>query len=192
MSLKIIQIDEGHERSMMLAQSIIDCGYDVIARISSNDDIVTTVNKFDPDLIMLDVEIPETQMLDQLYQINQIKPKPIVMFSDKGDPEMIDAVVKAGVSAYVVDGLTAKRIKPVIDIALARFRELQSLREELLQSKETLSERKIIDKAKGIIMKQKKMSEDDAYNSLRKLAMDRNQKMRDVARNVIEVSELLI
>ena len=105
---------------------------------------------------------------------------------------MINSAVQAGVAAFIVDGLSAKRIKPVLNVAMARFKNYAILRNELLKTKETLANRKIIEKAKGIIMNQRKCSEDEAYNMLRKLAMDRNQKMNDVAKNVIELSSLLM
>ena len=192
MKIKVMLVDEGHARSTMLVQTLVEAGYDVVARIMCDDDLLARLDKIDPDVLMLDLESPDHRILEQLSLVNQIKPRPIIMFADKGESSIINAAVKAGVSAYIVDGLTARRIKPVMDVALARFDEYQRLRSELDKTKASLAERKLIDRAKGIIMQQRSISEDDAYKSLRKLAMDRNQKMVDVAKNVIEVSELLM
>jgi response regulator NasT len=123
--------------------------------------------------------------------LNQDQPKPIVLFAERSDDETIAAAMRAGVSAYVVDALNPKLLKSIMQVAIARFREFQALRRELEETRTKLAERKLIDKAKGLLMQHKSLSEQDAYQALRKLAMDRNQRIGDVARNVIAVMELL-
>ena len=190
--LKVMQIDEGLPRSDMLAQSIFETGNEVIARINVKDSVSVLVEKYNPDLVMIDMTYPGENILKDIAYINDYSPRPIVFFADRSESEVIDAVVKAGVSAFVVDGLNATRIKPVIDLAIARFKQTQSLKQELQKTRETLAERKLIDKAKGILMKQKSLDEDTAYKTLRNLAMSQNKKLGMVAKEVIDVAGLLI
>jgi response regulator NasT len=123
--------------------------------------------------------------------ITRDQPKPIVMFADASDATMIGRAVKAGVSAYVVDGIDPQRVKPVVDVAIAQFREFQALRDELAQTKSSLAGRKLIERAKGLLMTERGMSEDEAYRALRKLAMDRGQRLTIVAENLLAVAQLL-
>lgn len=190
--LRIMQIDEGLGRSDMLAQSIFDTGNEVIARVNVKENVSVFVEKYDPDLVMIDMSYPTEEILKDIVYINNYSPRPIVFFADHSETDVIDAVVKAGVSAFVVDGLSAKRIKPVMDLAMARFRQNQSIKEELDKTRQTLAERKVIDKAKGILMKQKSMDEETAYKTLRNLAMNQNKKIGSVAKEVIDVAGLLI
>lgn len=190
--LKIMLIEESISSLSILHDTLIEEGYQVLNRVDCQEDLFQRARQINPDMIVLDVKSPNQGLLLQLNHINEEFPKPIVIFSEKGDDEMINSAVQAGVAAFIVDGLSAKRIKPVLNVAMARFKNYAILRNELLKTKETLANRKIIEKAKGIIMKQRKCSEDEAYNMLRKLAMDRNQKMNDVAKNVIELSSLLM
>ena len=184
-------VDERANTADILVQSLKANSYDVIARAKRNDDFLGLCTKLDPDIIVIDIEKPDQFLMDQLSLVNQSNPKPIVMFSDKGEDEMIQIAVKAGISAFVVDGLSSGRIKAVISVAIARFKEQLALRNELKTVKQNLDSRKFTDRAKGILMKQKSCSENDAYAILRKLAMDRNASIFDVAKNIIEVTEML-
>ena len=197
--LRVLQIDEGLNRSDILAQSIFETGSEVIARMKVDESIIKYVEKYDPDLLMIDMTSPNETILEKIAYINDYMPKPIVFFADHSENDVIQAVIKAGVSAFVVDGLSAKRIKPVIDLAVIRFNETQQMRNELVKVKESLAiseqvlaERKIIDKAKGILMKQRNMDENNAYKTLRALAMNQNKKIGVVAKEVIDVAGLLI
>jgi len=125
-----------------------------------------------------------------MHSINREQPRPVVMFADKGDSDTITEAVRAGVSAYVVDGLDTRRIRPILDVAIARFREYQALKDELVRTKNSLAERKEIDRAKGILMKKRGWSEDEAYQALRKMAMDQNKRLGEVARSVVEMAAL--
>ena len=197
--LRVLQIDEGLSRSDILAQSIFETGNEVIARINVDSNIMKIVEKYEPDLLMIDMTSPNKQILEMLAYINDFMPRPIVFFADHSENDIINLVVKAGVSAFVVDGLSAQRIKPVIELAIIRFSQTQKIRNELKQTKEnlvkteeTLVERKIVDKAKGILMKQRGMDEEMAYKTLRTLAMNQNKKMGMVAKELIDVAGLLI
>ena len=185
-------IDERTNTADILVQSLKSNGYDVIARAKRSDDLLALCTKLDPDIIVVDIEKPDQLIMEQLSEINRLSPKPIVMFSDKSEEAMIQIAVKAGISAFVVDGLNASRIAPVLSVAIARFKEQQEIRNELKAVKASLESRKFTDRAKGILMKQRNCSENDAYALLRNLAMDRNSTISDVAKNVIEVSELLV
>ena len=189
--LKVMVVDESAARSAMLGQALLDAGYEIVARVQHGEDLLQRVSDIKPDVIIIDMEMPDRDTLEQLHSIHQDQPRPIVMFADNSEREVITAAVKAGVSAYVVDGLNPQRVKPIMDVAIARFREFQALREELVQTKNTLAERKQVDKAKGIIMKQRGVDEDPAYRDLRKMAMDKNKRIVDVAKDVIAIAELL-
>lgn len=191
MKLKVMVIDESAGRAALLERALTDAGYEIIARVEHGVNLLERVNEVKPDVIIIDMEMPDRDTLEQLYTINQDQPRPIVMFADNSESDVIEAAVKAGVSAYVVDGLNTERVKPIMDVAIARFREFQALREELEQTKTTLADRKVIDKAKGIIMKQRGMDESEAYKSLRKMAMDSNKRISEIAKDVIAIAELL-
>jgi response regulator NasT len=178
--------------STSILQSVLaNEGYDIPVTVRSHDDIFKNASDKSPDLIIANVDIPDETLLLQLKYINDVNPLPVVIFSQHGSSDYIESAVKAGVSAFIVDGLSAERVKPVIEVALARFNSYNSLRNELEKTRESLASRKIIEKAKGLIMEQKQCSEELAYNSLRKLAMDRNKKIVEVSQNVIDLSSLL-
>lgn len=188
---RVMLIDECTYTADILVQSLKSSGYDVIGRAKCTDNFLALCEKLDPDIIVVDLEKPDRSILEQLSLINTALPKPIVMFSENTEDTMIQAVVKAGISAFVVDGFNANRIKPVISVAIARFEELQALYKELKSTKASLESRKFTDRAKGILMKQRNCSENDAYAILRKMAMDRNVSIVDVSKNIIEVSVVL-
>ncbi|MDH5480215.1 MAG: ANTAR domain-containing protein [Nitrosomonas sp.] len=190
-NIKVLLVDEDSGRSAVVERALLDNGYGVVGRVTTEEDISLILDKIDADVIIYSMESPDEYILESIQKLNQLMPKPVVMFTERSDSETISRSVKAGVSACIVDGLSESRIKPIMDVAIARFREFQALKEELTKTKSDLADRKVIDKAKGIIMKQRSCSEDDAYKALRKLAMDRNEKIVTVAKSVIEVSELL-
>lgn len=190
MKSKVLLIDEDSAKTKMLTESLEIAGFSVVGHVSCEDDILTAIQLCQPDVLVIDMESPDDYIFNQLFEINKQCPKPIVFFAEKGEVDVIQQAVKAGVSAFVVDGLAATRIKPVIELSIERFKEMQSLYKELSETKTNLEERKIVERAKGILMSKKKVSEDEAYKSLRKLAMEQNKKLIDVARSMIELSEL--
>jgi len=190
MKLKVMLIDEDSSRTEMLTTSLIEAGFEVSGRASCEDDILAGIHICNPDVLVIDMDSPDDYIFNQLAEINKECPKPIVFFADKGETNVIKKAVKTGVSAFIVDGLAARRMKPVIELAVIRFKEMQSLYKELTETKTNLEERKVIERAKGILMSKKKVSEDEAYSLLRKLAMEQNKKLIDVARSMIELSEL--
>jgi response regulator NasT len=190
-ALRIMLIDANRGRAAILEQALADAGCQVVARLSEPGDLLKQVQELAPDVILIDVDSPDRDILENLYWLDRNQPHPIVMFAEDAASDTIGAAVRAGVSAYVVDGLQPQRVRPIIEVAIARFREFQALRRELEETRNKLAERKVIEKAKGLLMQQKNSSEEEAYQALRKLAMDRNQRLAEVARNVIAVLELL-
>ena len=189
-ALRVMLVDRDRGRSALLERALTDAGYQVVARLAAGDNLAQRVREVVPDVIIIDMDSPDRDTLEHMHSITREQPRPIVMFAEEDDAETIAKAVRAGVSASVVDGLSGPRVKPIVDVAIARFREFQALRRELDEVRSTLAERKLVDKAKGIIMKQRGCDEDQAYRALRKLAMDRNQRIADAARDVIGVAKL--
>jgi response regulator NasT len=189
--LRVSIVDDDSGRSIILDKALDDAGYQVISILSSKDNLLMHIEKEQPDVIIVDLESPSRDSLESMRIVNQHNPKPIVMFTNDSDHNMISEAINAGVSAYVVDGFNESRIKPIMDVAIARFREMQALRTELEKTKNSLEERKIIDKAKGIVMAQRQCNEDEAYKTLRKLSMENNKRLVDVAEQLITITDAL-
>jgi len=189
--MKIMLYDETPERSLFLRMTLERLGHQVVAEIANAGELYEAVRRHTPDAIIIDTDSPTRDTLEHLCLITESCPRPIVMFTQDANKQSIREAVRAGVTAYVVDGLAAERIEPIIETAIARFEVFQSVRTELEQTRSKLSERKLVDRAKGILMKEKKISEDDAYRLLRKLAMDRSAPLGTVAEQVITFSKLL-
>ena len=189
-SLKIMLVDDQPARAAILEQALTDAGCTVVARLSSAQGLMKRVEEHQPDAIIIDIESPDRDMLEHMSVLNQHNPKPVIMFSDEDDSSTIEKAIRAGVSAYIVDGLNPKRVKSIMDVAVARFREFQALRGELEKTKNQLADRKLLDEAKSLLMKHKNLSEEEAYHAMRKMAMDRGQRMVDVAKNIISVMNL--
>ena len=189
--IRILLIDEDPERAVVLAEALQGKGYALVATLPPRDLSAKRVQEIAPDVIIVDMESPSRDTIDSMRQINADQPRPIVMFVDESDDGMIREAMQAGVSAYVIDGLNPKRVKPIIDVAVARFREFQALRDELKKTKATLSERKLIERAKGLLMRERQLSEEEAHAALRKLAMDRQQRLFEVAETLLAFADLL-
>lgn len=189
--LRVLLVDETFERAALLKHALQDAGCKIAAHVSASADLPGLVAELKPDLIILDTESPDRDTLENLCIINRDQPRPIVMFTHDDDSDNIRAAIRAGVSAYVVDGLKSERLRPIMDVAIARFNEFQAMRSDLAKAESQLSERKDVERAKGILMKQRGWSEEEAYQALRKAAMDKGSRLADVARQLIEITELL-
>ncbi|CDH46400.1 ANTAR domain-containing response regulator [Candidatus Contendibacter odensensis] len=189
--VEVMLIDAHPGRSAILEQALSDAGYHITVRTARTDQLLQQVRETQPDVILIDIELPDRDTLEQLRDVGQNQPRPIVMFAERSDPETTAAALRAGVSAYVVDDLNPRRLQPIMEVAIARFREYQALRRELEETRNRLAERKVIEKAKGLLMAQRNLSEEEAYQALRKLAMDRNQRIGEVARTVTSLLEML-
>ena len=191
MALRVLVVDGDAGRAAAVVDALARGGYHVTAVLEPGTDLYAKVREAQPDVIIIDMDSPDRDMLEHLRVMHRDDPRTIVMFCQDDANETITAAVKAGVSAYVVDGLHPNRIKPILQTAVARFQDFQLLRRELAETKTTLAERKVLERAKGILMKQRGLSEEDAYQALRKLAMNRNKRIVEVADGVITASELL-
>lgn len=145
----------------------------------------------DPDVVVIDLENPSRDVLEQLFQVSRLVKRPVAMFVDQSDTGMINKAIEAGVSAYVVDGLKKERVKSILDMCMARFHAYARLQNELDQARSALEERKIVEKAKGLLMRHKGITEDEAYNLLRRRAMNEKKKLGDIAQAVVTGLELL-
>jgi len=190
-ALKIILVDENMGRSAILRRALQDKGHEVICRLEGSTNLANSNEITHADMVIINADIPDEAVFANLRDVNNTKPKPIVMFTESSGEQMTGAAIKSGVNAYIVDGLQENRVQPIIDVAIARFREFQALKDELDATRSQLAGRKAIEKAKGILMDHKKVSEDEAYQSLRKMAMDKNTRIIDVAESVISAFELL-
>ena len=175
----------------ILDQVLLAQGLAVVCRLTSAQGLLKYVEIHQPDIIVMNLEFPDQETLDNLAVLNQYNPKPIILFANEGSSEIISQAVQAGVDAYVVDGLTAHRVKPILDAALARFKEYQVLNKELKQARNQLADRKTIDRAKGLLMKSKGLDEDQAYHAMRKMAMDQSKPLVEIAHNMLSVMALL-
>lgn len=191
MSFKIMLVDQHPGRSAILEQALSDAGHRVVARVEPGRNLAREVQDSQPDIIIIDMEAPGRDTLEQMREVSRDNPKPIVLFSNNRDSEYIRQAVQAGVSAYIVDGLSRERILPIVEVAMARFSEFQVLRRELEDTRAQLADRKLVEKAKGLLMKHRGLSEDEAYQSLRKTAMARNQRIADVARTLLALEDFL-
>ncbi|MCB1750619.1 MAG: ANTAR domain-containing protein [Gammaproteobacteria bacterium] len=189
--LRVMLVDDRIDRREMLdiALQNIDCA--LVACTTSDSDLLSAVKTCDPDVILVDIEAPGRDILESLETVHSTVPRPMVMFSQDDNNQTIRRATQAGVSAYVVDGLQISRVRPIIDAAVARFQHFSLLETELKQARNQLAERKIIDKAKRIVMRRQDVSEEVAYKSMRKLAMDSNKKLSEVAQRVIAAEKLL-
>ncbi|HEX9301478.1 MAG TPA: ANTAR domain-containing protein [Casimicrobiaceae bacterium] len=189
--LRVMLVDDSQEDVSLLKEGLINAGYDVVAVAASALALADRVAELQPDVIIIDTESPTRDVLEHLSVVSARDPRPIVLFTEDRENATIQAALKAGVSAYVVAGMQPERLQPILEVAVARFEREQALREELRDAQTKLAERKVIERAKGFLMQQKGVSEDEAYRLLRKLAMDRNAKLLDVAQQVVDVAKLL-
>jgi len=191
MSLSVLLVDDDPERAAIVEPALRAAGYEVVTVVDTASEMLAQVRAMKPDVIIIDRDSPDRDTLEHVCMITRDDPRPIVMFTQDKDRTLMREALEAGVSAYVVDGLSVERVRPIVEVALARFEQWQALRRELDQAQTNLAERKVIERAKGIVMKQRRCTEDEAYVLLRKLAMDRNQRLAHVAESVITMAELL-
>jgi two-component system, response regulator / RNA-binding antiterminator len=190
-ALKIVIVDESSIRSAIIEEGLREAGYVQIVRIDEMHNLLARIYAIDPDVILIDLENPSRDVLEQMFQVSRSVRRPVAMFVDQSDTASIQASVEAGVSAYIVDGLKKERIKNIFDTCVLRFNAFARLQEELERAKNALDERKLIDRAKGILMRAKNIGEDDAYALLRRTAMNENKKIVEIAQSVITAAEIL-
>ncbi|PPD35063.1 MAG: response regulator [Methylomonas sp.] len=187
---KVLVIDQ-FDNERLLEQALQKHGYEVATLKLRALNLLEIITSLQPDVVVLNLYSPGDEVLVMMRQINQQYSVPVVMFAEDQQTDTINKVIKAGVSAYIVDGLEPKRLKAIIEIAIVRFQEQQALKDELKKTKIQLEDRKLVDRAKAVLIKSQGYSEEAAYHALRKLAMDRKVSIGEMAKNVIAMAELL-
>ncbi|SIO06316.1 ANTAR domain-containing response regulator [Vannielia litorea] len=189
--LSIIVVEADRERALLIVDSLREAGDFDVSVISEVTGLSRRISELNPDVVLVDVAAPSRDMLEELTLASGPMDRPVALFVDRDDAGLTRAAIEAGVSAYVVDGLRPDRIKPIMDAAIARFHMFSQMRAELKATRQALEERKIIDRAKGLLMKAKGLDEDQAYALLRKAAMDQGVKLADVAQSLVTAAGLL-
>jgi response regulator NasT len=189
--LRILVVDTNPLRAAILEDGLREAGHTSVMRIDDTSDLLDRIDALTPDVVLIDLESPSRDVLEHMFQLSRAVARPVAMFVDQSDTSMINAAIDAGVSAYIVDGLKKERVKPILDVTISRFNAFARLREELEFAKSQLEDRKVIDRAKLLVMKAKSITEEQAYAMMRKVAMNEKKKIADIARSIITASELL-
>jgi response regulator NasT len=189
--LSIIVVEKDRDRAKIIVDGLREAGDLDVLVIGDEIGLARKIAERNPDIVLIDAGNPSRDAIEELTLASAPLQRPVAMFVDESDGALTKAAIEAGVSAYVVSGLSAKRIKPVLDAAIARFHMMQKMRAELAETRRALEERKLIDRAKGIVMRAKGMSEEEAYALMRKAAMDQGKKLADVAQALVTAAELL-
>ena len=189
--MRILLIDDTAQKLGRLKSALSAAGFEVIEESGLVIDLPKRVEALCPDVILIDSESPGRDVLEQVVLVSRDQPRPIVMFTDEQDPGVMRLAIKSGVSAYIVAGIQSERLQPILDVAMARFESDQALRAQLQAREEQLAERKRIELAKGLLMKMKSCNEADAYTLMRRQAMSRQQKLIQVAEQIIAMHDML-
>ena len=182
---------EQAERSRSLRIALLENGYNVVAVLPPDPFLDDRIAQLQPDLIVVDAESAARDAVEHVVMATRDARRPIVLFTNDDDTSHVRDAVAAGITAYIVAGLAPERIRPILDVAMARFQHEESLRRELADARSELQERKLIDRAKGLLMTRNQLTEQQAYERMRKLAMDRGLKLAEVAQRVIDAADLL-
>jgi len=190
-ALSILVIDENSIRAAVIEAGLREAGYDRVTVVNDVAGIARRIAEIEPDVIVIDLENPNRDMLEAMFQLSRAVKRPIAMFVDRSDSASIEAAIEAGVSAYVVDGLRKDRVKPILEMAISRFNAFSRMERELAEARTELENRKLVDRAKGILMRSRGLSEEAAYALLRKTAMNQNRKIGEIAQSLITAAGLL-
>lgn len=190
--LTVLVIDENAIRASIIEEGLREAGHLRVTVVHEVNGIARIIENLKPDVIIIDLENPNRDMMEHLFQLTRTVGRPIAMFVDRSDTASIEAAVDAGVSAYIVDGLKKERVKPILDMAVSRFNAFSRLQRELADVRSALEERKVIERAKGILMKMRGLSEEEAFGLLRQTAMNEKKKLSDIAQSVVTAAGLLM
>jgi response regulator NasT len=190
-AIRILVVDENPIRRAVIEEGLKEAGYANVVALATTVRLVDHIYRLDPDVILMDLENPSRDVLDQMFQVSRVVRRPIAMFVDQSVRGSISASVDAGVSAYIVDGLKKERVSDILEMTISRFRVFDKLRAELDEAKLALKDRKLIDRAKGFLMKSKGLDEEAAYSLLRQTAMRQSRKIADVAESLLSSIDLL-
>ena len=189
--LRIVIVDQNPLRTAILRDGLREAGYEQVLVVDTFLDLEVRLRAIDADIVLIDLENPSRDVLEQMIRISGAAARPVAMFADSSDSAMINAAIDAGVSAYVVDGLKKERVKTIVDLTVSRFNAFARLREELVAAQGQLADRKAIDQAKGLVMKAKNIPEEQAYAMMRKVAMNEGKKIAEIARSILTAAEFL-
>lgn len=189
--MRVLLIDGDIQRRAELDRALAEAGYLIVGRLAAVSDVTAEVKRLQPDVIIIDVDNPDRDMLENMQVVSRDAPRPIVMFCYHSDGETIRKAVRAGVSAYVVDGFDPRRVRSIVEVAIARFEQVQSLQAELSRAQESLADRKDIDRAKGLLMQSRGLMEPQAYQALRRMAMNENRTLAEVSRSIIALHQAI-
>jgi two-component system, response regulator / RNA-binding antiterminator len=189
--VRVVLVDDERNRARWVEEALVASGYSVAAVFGTGADLPRRINELSPDVIIVDIDSPDRDILEDMRQVTFQYGRPVVMFSRDGGGETIRASIDAGLAAYVVDGLKPERVRPVVEVAMARFKQFHELSTELDKARTSLAGRKLVERAKGILMKRRNCDEDEAYRLMRRMAMDQKLKLIDIANRVIEAAQLL-
>lgn len=187
----VLVIDDNPVRAAIIEAGLREAGHDRVTVETDMTGLSNRIAALAPDVIVIDLENPNRDMLENMFQLSRAVKRPIAMFVDRSDKDSIEQAIDAGVSAYVVNGLRRERVKPILDMAVSRFNAYSRLERELEDARNALQSRKIVDQAKGLLMKSRGMNEDEAYTLLRKTAMNQNRKISDVAQSLVLAADML-
>ena len=190
--LTILVIDENAIRASIIEEGLREAGHGNVTVIHEVHGVARIIETLQPDVIVIDIENPNRDMMEHLFQLTRPVGRPIAMCVDRTDTASIEAAVEAGVSAYVIDGLRKERVKPILDMAVSRFNAFSRLQRELADAKSALEERKLVERAKGILMKLRGLYEEEAFTLLRQTAMNEKKKISEIAQSVVTAAGLLI
>jgi response regulator NasT len=189
-AINILLVDDSDARAEALERALQDCGFTNVLRSRRATDVLEQVRQSNPDVILIDVESPTRDTLEQLTLIRDKQPRPVVLFTQDQTVQTIQAAIHSGVSAYVTAGISAEQVRPAIEVAIATFKQHQALRDELEQARADLTDRKAVERAKAILMSRHNLNDEQAYHLMRRFAMSRKRRLADVARDLIELAEL--
>jgi response regulator NasT len=189
--LRVLIVDQNLARATILEEGLREAGYRDLIVVRDMQNLMRRILDEEPDVILIDLENPNRDVLEQMFQVSRVVQKPVAMFVDTANRDTIEAAIDAGVSAYVVDGLRKERVRAIVEMSVSRFRAFERLRVELDETKRQLADRKVIDRAKGILMQQRGLSEEQAYEALRKAAMDGHLRLAEIAQSVVTAAGLL-
>jgi response regulator NasT len=189
--LTVLVIDENHVRASIIEAGLREAGHHNVTVLHDVSGVARRITEINPDVIVIDLGNPNRDMLENMFQLSRAVQRPVAMFVDRLDLASMEAAVDAGVSAYVVNGLKQERVKPILDLAVSRFNAYSRLVRELDEARSELENRKLIERAKGILMKSRGLSEEAAYGLLRNTAMNQNRKIVEIAQSLITAAGLL-
>ncbi|MEX1035078.1 MAG: ANTAR domain-containing response regulator [Sneathiella sp.] len=190
-NLSVLVVDENKIRAAIIEAGLREAGYERVEVVGETFGLIRNIEQISPDVIVIDLENPNRDLLESMFQLSRSVKRPIAMFVDQSDQASIEAAVEAGVSAYIVDGLTKERVKPILDMAISRFNAFARMSRELQDARDELAGRRMIDAAKTILMNAKNIDEEEAYKLLRKTAMNQNRKIADIAQSLVTAEKLM-